>query len=273
MFRLVCILMLLAMVSACGDASLDGSSSSSSDASSSMSSSSSSAISSSSISSPSSISSSASSSNSSNGPGGFTIAGDERGLCRVDGGFEDIHTGFSGKEYIKTDSAVGAGITWSISSPQLGFFDIEFRYANGSNSDLGTLLMVDGQVVAHLRFAPTGGWDQWDLAMEQVSLEAGNNRLELVATNPGGVAYIDYLRIEANNVTAGDCVSASSVGEQIWRGEYRQGLPGCNLCHAQVSPTSVEQLRNIFNRSRSMQAFRSLTDEELRSVVDYLLEL
>lgn len=155
---------------------------------------------------------------------------------------------------------MGAGIIWHVVAPQAGMYNVEIRYANGgSTSRIGDLLVNENKV-ASFTFEQSGGWDLWQLVLGTVTLEAGNNRIDLVATNASGLANIDSLKFEGH-LTAGDCSVALSEGAALWQ-EY------CAICHNSVNGDSVRELRNAINGRPPMQHLKFLTDAQLQAIVD-----
>lgn len=155
---------------------------------------------------------------------------------------------------------MGAGIIWHVVAPQAGMYNVEIRYANGGSTSRTGDLLVNGNKAASFTFEQTGGWDLWQLVMGTVTLEAGDNRIDLVATNTSGLANIDSLKFEGH-LTAGDCSVALSEGAALWQ-EY------CAICHNSVNGDSVGELRNAINSRPPMQHLKFLTDAQLQAIVD-----
>lgn len=173
---------------------------------------------------------------------------------------ETTYSGYSGRDYLNTDNELGAGIIWHVVAPQAGMYDVELRYSNGGSAPRLGDLLVNKNKAASFTFEQSGGWDLWQLAMGTVSLEAGDNRIDLVAMSASGLANIDFIKF-VGHLTAGDCSVALSEGEALWK-EH------CATCHNSVNGDSVSELRSAIDRRPPMQHLKFLTDAQLQAIVD-----
>lgn len=195
------------------------------------------------------------------GPG-FVINGNWLGFCSVDGTVDKVYTGYSGRDYLNTDDRSGAGIIWHVVADQPGLYNVVIRYANGGNAPRSGNLLVNKSRPLPFDFEQSGGWALWQLAMGTVTLDAGDNRIDLVATNVNGLPNIDSIRFEGH-LTGGDCSVALSEGEALWQ-QY------CAVCHNRINGNSVNALRSAINNQRAMAHLKFLTDEQLRAILEAL---
>jgi hypothetical protein len=138
-------------------------------------------------------------------PGATTVDIEEEsvGFCSVDGDIEADHAGFSGTGYANTDNAEGTGIVWRVEAADTGTFTLEFRFANGGDSNRPAQVSPGGGSVD---FDSTGAWTSWSTLSTTVDLEAGINEIVLTATGGSGLPNIDRLRVSgAAGLSAAEC--------------------------------------------------------------------
>lgn len=142
-----------------------------------------------------------------------TIQEDIDGFCSVDGTVDTNHTGYTGTGFSNTVNASGNGITWSVSVPLSGNYDLIWRYANGGSTDRTAQIMVDGSIVmSSISMPTTGSWDTWaETSATTISLPAGTVLIRLEATNSSGLSNIDYISIYGATVTPVSCAGQKSV--------------------------------------------------------------
>ncbi len=137
----------------------------------------------------------------------ITIEENGPGFCNVEGTIDSNHGGFSGSGFVNTDNAMNKGIDWSVNVPSSGFYDLEWKMANGNTENRMARLFINGSLaVSNVDFTTTGGWDDWvDLPAIAVSLTAGTNQVRLEAVTNLGLANIDYLKVTGTSPSAGSC--------------------------------------------------------------------
>jgi hypothetical protein len=123
------------------------------------------------------------------------IQENETGFCSAEGTIDDNHTGFTGDGFTNTDNTAGAGINWKVNVPVAGTCTFAWRYANGSGSRPGKLLVNNQEVISSINMSGTGGWATWSKTSVSVDLPAGEVEIRLEATGSDGLANIDYLEI------------------------------------------------------------------------------
>jgi hypothetical protein len=130
----------------------------------------------------------------------------EQGFCGVNGEIETEHSGYSGAGYANSDNESGASIAWRIETPKADTYAVEWRYALGADAARSARLVVNGSTADdNLLFNATGEWDVWSTVKAQISLESGENDLQIASTSSEGLANIDYIAITGTDLTVGEC--------------------------------------------------------------------
>lgn len=152
------------------------------------------------------ISSTSSRSNSENGA--LTLQEQNSGFCRIAGSVDETeHSGYTGPAYANADNVSGKGITWQINAGAAGNYNIDIRFANGTEvTRPGELTVIDG-IGKTLSFDTTGAWTNWTTETVNMYLESGINTLILLATTSAGLPNIDSLTITGSAITPGPCTN------------------------------------------------------------------
>lgn len=142
----------------------------------------------------------------------LVIEENQLGFCEMQGVVETEHTGFTGTGYVNTDNAVDAGIIWSVNAEQESSAVLSWRYANGGAGSRVARVLVNGLEQTTLEFAAGDNWSDYQVASATVNLSAGNNRIELRATEGTGLANIDAITFQQSNaLSAALCGNTSSA--------------------------------------------------------------
>ncbi|WP_284688806.1 hypothetical protein [Chondrinema litorale] len=72
------------------------------------------------------------------------IQENENGFCFLIGDIDSDQTGYSGAGYANTINFIGSSITWSVSVEDAGTYDLNWRFANGSNKDRKGIVLING---------------------------------------------------------------------------------------------------------------------------------
>jgi pectate lyase len=129
------------------------------------------------------------------------------GFCSVDGKVDlsGEHGGYTGSGYLDTTNATGNGANWKIHVETVGNYTLIWRYANGSTDRPARVMINAAEQIASVNFAATGAWENWSTGTVTVTMIAGDNDIRLEATTDGGLANIDYLRVEGAGIAAVSC--------------------------------------------------------------------
>lgn len=138
--------------------------------------------------------------------GSTTIQENTNGFCSLNGTVDSDNAGFTGTGFANVTNTVGSGITWRINVPAAGTYTLTWRNANGGGSNRPGKLFVNGtEVLSNIDFPATAGWTTWTDIAASRSLSAGQNTIRLQSTTANGLANIDYLKVNGNNITGVSC--------------------------------------------------------------------
>jgi pectate lyase len=135
------------------------------------------------------------------------------GICTYDGVIVTTHApttdGWTGTGYIDANNGVGVSASWEIIVPIDSTYIFTWRYSfGGSSTNLrdGRLVIDGNTVIDTVHFPYTGAWSSWALvAPLSIHLIAGDHKIRLEATLPGGLANLDYFAVVGNRPAATTC--------------------------------------------------------------------
>ncbi|WP_191968645.1 RHS repeat-associated core domain-containing protein [Cellvibrio sp. KY-GH-1] len=114
--------------------------------------------------------------------------------------------GFSGAGFGDYNSAVGSYIEWTHVSQAATQAVLSVRYSNGNAPARPMNLFVNGVLVSQNNFQTTSSWKKWVSVHFSVPLNAGSNKIKLVATTANGGPNVDYI-----DVATGAIVSPAEI--------------------------------------------------------------
>lgn len=135
-----------------------------------------------------------------------TIQEDTTGFCSVEGTVDNNHGGFTGKGFSNTTNAVGAGINWKVDIPAETNYTLTWRYANGSGSRPGKLLVNGQEKIASIDMPVTGAWTAWAIVSVQINLPEGILDIRLEGTTSNGLANIDFFEVSGSETRPASCL-------------------------------------------------------------------
>jgi uncharacterized delta-60 repeat protein len=110
------------------------------------------------------------------------------------------HPGYTGSGFADFTNDSGDSIEWTVSLPDAGVYELDFRYANGGSTNRPLALSLDGVLYEpQFAFAPTGVWDNWSTATAgfgQLRLSAGTHVIKLATIGRNG-PNLDSLTMRA----------------------------------------------------------------------------
>ncbi|MBB3062732.1 right-handed parallel beta-helix repeat-containing protein [Microbulbifer rhizosphaerae] len=129
------------------------------------------------------------------------------GFCGVDGTVDSDHSDYNGSGFANTDNTEGNGVDWQIEVSQAGSYTLQWRYANGGESDRPGDVYIDGQVEYQgASFPVTGSWSSWaDSQTVELWLDQGTHTVRLEAVSSAGLGNVDSVTIAGSSVSAKDC--------------------------------------------------------------------
>jgi len=110
--------------------------------------------------------------------------------------FENIHTGYSGSGYVNYDNKVGSYVEWKVNVPVTGWYNIVFKYSNGTTVNRPMSIAVNGNIVqSSMDFYPTTDWDTWNKSNIYLQLNQGQNTIRATGITSNGGPNVDYIEI------------------------------------------------------------------------------
>ncbi|NNU26138.1 family 16 glycoside hydrolase [Isoptericola sediminis] len=112
------------------------------------------------------------------------------------------HNGYSGSGFVDGLNAVGAGVTFTVTTDRAGAQPVNLRYADGSAPSGGSTTLstsVNGTAVEPWALPATGGPDRWDVATRELVLVAGTNTITVRrGERDSGQVTLDALSLGEN---------------------------------------------------------------------------
>ncbi|WP_214316777.1 CBM35 domain-containing protein [Nonomuraea sediminis] len=156
-----------------------------------------------------------------------TIRYEAENATIVQGVVESNHTGFSGTGFVNSTNTTGVYTEWTINAPVAGTAQIAIRYANGTTSARTADVSVNGTVVsANRSFGTTANWDTWATSTLTATLNAGDNKIRVTATNAGGNANLDYLEATTADAPATEYQAEAATLNQAMVATNHTGYTG-----------------------------------------------
>jgi hypothetical protein len=105
-------------------------------------------------------------------------------------------TGYTGPGFADYINASGDYVDWTVSTPEAGLYDLNFRYALQSGTRPLSVQLNGQTIEPSLAFSATGNWQNWGYStIESLYLPAGTNSIRATAIGFSG-ANIDHLLVE-----------------------------------------------------------------------------
>lgn len=157
---------------------------------------------------------------------------------------ETTNSGFEGESYVNFDNETGSFIEWTVEAPADGNYNIDFRYANGTDINRPVKLIVNGdrEYGQYVDFEGTGAWTSWNNQNTVVTLRKGMNTIKAYATTLNGGPNIDYIEISSTDKTAPHekAVSGKHM-ENLNRGVVSAHAKNGNLISWRILATDNEE--------------------------------
>ncbi len=128
---------------------------------------------------------------------------------------ESTNEGFDGNGYVNYNNEIGSYIEWTVEVPEDGNYQVDFRYANGTDADRITQITVNGAKEAYnMSFNGTGAWTTWATNSVVLELKAGTNTIKAYATTANGGPNMDYIELTATDAPAVEMIKPKE-GRQV----------------------------------------------------------
>jgi hypothetical protein len=122
----------------------------------------------------------------------------EDGLLTGGAQFDTEHAGYTGAGFVSGFGTVGASVSVDVNAAKAGDYKMALRYANGPNPFNGpkTISLIVNGDRRQITLPATGAWTSYRLYVDDVTLQAGANTIELEhATEDIGHVNLDSLRL------------------------------------------------------------------------------
>jgi Ca2+-binding RTX toxin-like protein len=128
------------------------------------------------------------------GPGVDTVNGVNEGADRYEAESATLSgpavattfTGYTGTGYADYANTAGDYVEFTVDAPTAGWYDLEFRYANGAAARTLGLSLNGVATAGGALFDSTGAWGTWGTTTIPLRLGAGGNTVRLVAIGQSG---------------------------------------------------------------------------------------
>ena len=117
---------------------------------------------------------------------------------------ENTNAGFAGEAYVNYDNLIGSYVEWTVDAPADGNYEVDFRYANGTDANRQVKVITNGdkEYGEYVDFEGTGSWTEWSDKKTVVSLKKGKNTIKAYAVTANGGPNMDYIEIISTDKSA-----------------------------------------------------------------------
>lgn len=117
---------------------------------------------------------------------------------------ENTNAGFAGEAYVNYDNLIGSYVEWTVEAPADGNYEVDFRYANGTDANRQVKVITNGdkEYGEYVDFEGTGSWTEWNDKKTVVSLKKGKNTIKAYAVTANGGPNMDYIEIVPTDKSA-----------------------------------------------------------------------
>ncbi len=117
---------------------------------------------------------------------------------------ENTNAGFAGDAYVNYDNLIGSYVEWTVEAPADGNYEVDFRYANGTDANRQIKVITNGDKAygEYVDFEGTGSWTEWSDKKTVASLKKGKNTIKAYAVTANGGPNIDYIELTATDKSA-----------------------------------------------------------------------
>ena len=107
----------------------------------------------------------------------------------------------------------GSSVTFTVNVPEAGNYGVRMRYSNGSGQRRTINVYVNGEFVRRATFLQTINWNTWDMHLENLALNAGENTITYKVDSDNTGADIKLDRISLSRIyEAEDAVLLGGMG-------------------------------------------------------------
>lgn len=157
---------------------------------------------------------------------------------------ETSNAGFEGESYVNFNNAIGSFVEWTVEVPADGNYELDFRYANGTDVNRPVKLIVNGdrEYGQYVDFNGTGAWTEWKDQTTVIPMKKGKNTIKAYAITQNGGPNIDFIELIPTNTEAPHerAVQGKRV-EKLNRGVVSAHAKNGNLVSWRLLATDNEQ--------------------------------
>lgn len=157
---------------------------------------------------------------------------------------ETSNAGFEGESYVNFDNKIGSFVEWTVEVPADGNYELDFRYANGTDVNRPVKLIVNGdrEYGQYVDFNGTGAWTEWKDQTTVIPMKKGKNTIKAYAITQNGGPNIDFIELIPTNTEAPHerAVQGKRV-EKLNRGVVSAHAKNGNLVSWRLLATDNEQ--------------------------------
>ncbi|GKX29449.1 hypothetical protein SH1V18_19290 [Vallitalea longa] len=114
----------------------------------------------------------------------------------------DNHFFYSSTGFVDKIESVGSKVSFDVTVPEDGYYNVLLRYANGNSYDSSLSIYRNNTKIKQTVLPSLIGWDVWNNKTEVIYLDSGSNNITYkYDSGDGGRVNIDYISIEANDNT------------------------------------------------------------------------
>ena len=139
----------------------------------------------------------------------------EDGLLTGGAQFDTEHAGYSGTGFVSGFGTEGASVRVDVDAAKAGGYRMALRYANGPNPFNGpkTISLIVNGASRQITLPPTGAWPSYQFYVDDVTLDEGENTIELKhAAGDDGHVNLDSLRLAPAGTTRYEAEAATLAG-------------------------------------------------------------
>jgi len=129
--------------------------------------------------------------------------------------FDTEHAGYSGTGFVSGFGTEGASVRITVDAAKAGDYRMALRYANGPNPFNGpkTISLIVNGTSRQITLPPTGAWPSYQFYVDDVTLDEGENTIELMhAAGDDGHVNLDSLRLAPAGTQRYEAEAATLAG-------------------------------------------------------------
>lgn len=129
---------------------------------------------------------------------------------------ETSNAGFAGEGYFNYNNVIGGYVNWTVEVPEDGNYAVDFCFANGTDVNRPTKVIVNGDKThgVYLDFNGTGAWTTWSKNTLVLPLKKGTNTIKAYATTANGGPNMDYIELTQTGASAVE-MNKSTQGKRV----------------------------------------------------------